>query len=135
MTRRILFILPLVTGASVMLLFGQNLAYKPDPHWKPPASAYRLVNPLRGRTDVLAGGSALFKEHCETCHGDRGQGLRHAADLQLPAVQAQPDGVLFWKISSGNSHTGMPSFSNLPELQRWQLVMFIRALREPRPPQ
>jgi len=35
---------------------------------------------------------------------------------------------LFWKISTGNTRGGMPSFSFLPDTQRWQLVMHLRAL-------
>jgi hypothetical protein len=54
---------------------------------------------------------------------------KHSADLQLPGVQRQTDGVLFWKISNGNTSRGMPSFSKLPELQRWQLVLYIRTLQ------
>ena len=46
-------------------------------------------------------------------------------------VQVQTDGALFWKISSGNTRAGMPTFSFLPEPQRWQLVLY---LREPRAP-
>ncbi|HYU78073.1 MAG TPA: hypothetical protein VEK56_03750 [Vicinamibacterales bacterium] len=37
-------------------------------------------------------------------------------------MQAQGDGALFWKISSGNTRAGMPSFGFLPEAQRWQVV-------------
>ena len=54
---------------------------------------------------------------------------KHSADLQLPVVQSQSDGVLFWKITNGNARRGMPSFSKLPELQRWQLVLYVRKLR------
>ena len=49
--------------------------------------------------------------------------------LQLPAVQQQSDGTLFWKITNGNPDRGMPSFSRLPELQRWQLVLYLRTLK------
>ena len=44
-------------------------------------------------------------------------------------VQAQTDGELFWKITNGKADGKMPSFSRLPELQRWQLVLYLRALR------
>ena len=54
---------------------------------------------------------------------------KHSADLQLPVVQEQSDGVLFWKITNGNARKGMPSFSKLPELQRWQIVLYIRTLK------
>jgi hypothetical protein len=49
--------------------------------------------------------------------------------LRRPAVQQQADGVLFWKLTNGNATRGMPSFSKLPELQRWQLVLYIRTLK------
>ncbi|HEV2728482.1 MAG TPA: hypothetical protein VGV15_00495 [Terriglobales bacterium] len=54
---------------------------------------------------------------------------KDAADFQLPLVQNQSDGTLFWKITNGNPDRGMPSFSTLPEPQRWQLVLFIRTLK------
>ncbi len=54
---------------------------------------------------------------------------KHSADLQLPVVQEQSDGTLFWKITNGNTGRGMPSFSKLPELQRWQIVLYIRTLK------
>ena len=38
------------------------------------------------------------------------------------------DGALFWKISTGNSRSGMRAFSFLPAAQRWQLVLFLRTL-------
>jgi hypothetical protein len=47
-------------------------------------------------------------------------------------VEAETDGALFWKVSSGNSHSGMPAFSFLPELQRWQLVLHVRSLASAR---
>jgi hypothetical protein len=43
-------------------------------------------------------------------------------------VQEQSDGVLFWKITTGNTRRGMPTFSFLPESQRWQLVLHIHRL-------
>jgi len=55
---------------------------------------------------------------------------KHAADLQLPVVQEQSDGALFWKITNGNPDRGIPSFSKLPEPQRWQLVLYLRTLRK-----
>jgi hypothetical protein len=42
-------------------------------------------------------------------------------------VQEQNDGALFWKITSGNTRTGMPTFSFLSELQRWQVVTYLRS--------
>jgi len=113
-----------------VLLAAQNLGYRQDPNWKAPQNAAARKNPLAGRTDVIAGGKKLFERHCIECHGHSGQGLGHAADLQLPVVQQQTDGTLFWKITTGNARHGMPTFSGLPELQRWQLVLYLHTLKQ-----
>lgn len=109
-------------------LLAQNVQYRPDPSWRPPDSAAARVNPLAGSPELAAGGRKLFQRQCAQCHGAQGQGLKNAADLQLPVVQQQGDGALFWKITNGNSRRAMPSFSGLPELQRWQIVLYLRML-------
>lgn len=115
----------------ISALWAQNPAYTPDPNWKVPAEAEAKKNPLAGNPGAAAGGRKLFLRHCAECHGNDGSGMprKRSADLQLAAVQSQSDGALFWKISDGNLAKGMPSFSRLPELQRWQLVLFIRTLK------
>ncbi|MFB3916723.1 MAG: cytochrome c [Terriglobales bacterium] len=109
---------------------AQNTTYTPDPNWRAPARAAAHANPLAGRADAVAGGRKLFLRECAECHGKQGEGLKGAADLQLPVVQSQSDGTLFWKITNGNPPRGMPSFSSLPELQRWQIVLYLRQLKE-----
>lgn len=98
------------------------------PAWTAPISAERRVNPLNARPDTAAGGAKLFRARCQSCHGRDGSGTSRGPNLTTRRVQAQADGSLFWKISSGNTRTGMPAFSGLPELQRWQLVLFVRRL-------
>jgi mono/diheme cytochrome c family protein len=120
--------------ASVMLaapmLSAQNTGYKQDASWRPPAEAIAKKNPLAAKPEAAAGGEKLFKRNCVECHGEDGTGLakKHAANLQLANVQEQSDGALFWKITNGNPDRGMPPFSRLPELQRWQLVLYLRKL-------
>ena len=109
-------------------LLAQNIQYRPDPSWRPPDTAAARVNPLAGSPGLAAGGRKLFQRQCAQCHGAQGQGLKNAADLQLPVVQQQGDGGLFWKITNGNPRRAMPSFSGLPELQRWQIVLYLRTL-------
>lgn len=109
-------------------LLAQNFQYRPDPSWRPPDSAAARVNPLAGSPEFAAGGRKLFQRQCAQCHGAQGQGLKNAADLQLPVVQQQGDGALFWKITNGNPRRAMPSFSGLPEMQRWQIVLYLRTL-------
>ena len=117
-------ILPVAAG----LLLAENLGYVPDPKWQPPLPAVARANPLQPTAEIVGGGRKLFARNCAQCHGEDGSGLKHAADLQLPVVQQQTDGALWWKISNGNPRRGMPSFSGLPELQRWQLVLYLRTL-------
>ncbi len=111
------------------LILAQNPNYQQDPNWRVPAKAAQRKNPLAGHPELAAGGAKLFLRNCVECHGKTGEGLKKAADLQLPLVQQQTDGALFWKITNGNPDRGMPSFSGLPELQRWQLVLHLRTLR------
>ncbi len=122
----------LAITAAVTFAAAQHLDYTPDPQWQAPPQATAKHNPLAAKPRLAAGGGKVFQRECSNCHGDHGEGLGNAADLQLPIVQDQTDGVLFWKITNGNARRGMPSFSSLPELQRWQLVLYIRSLVEQR---
>ena len=102
-----------------------------DPEWLAPVAAASKRNPLAGRADARAGGGRVFRDRCSSCHGDDGRGTTTAPDLTQPVVQSQSDGALFWKISGGNAYAGMPTFSFLPEAQRWQLVLHLRELAKP----
>ena len=110
---------------------AQNPHYQQDPEWRAPVEAASRENPLASKPDLAAGGKKLFVRNCVECHGREGAGMesKHSADLQLPIVQQESDGTLFWKITNGNTKRGMPSFSKIPELQRWQIVLYIRTLK------
>lgn len=122
-------------AASTLLLLlttaAQNTNYQPDASWHAPRESVSRTNPLANRPQAAAGGRKLFLRNCAECHDTDGSGIvkKHSADLQLPVVQEQSDGTLFWKITNGNPNRGMPSFSKLPELERWQLVLFLRRLK------
>lgn len=116
---------------SVSNSLSQNTSYQPDASWQAPTDAANKPNPLANKPALAAGGKRLFQRNCAECHGQDGSGIakKHAADLQLAIVQGQTDGTLLWKITNGNPDRGMPSFSKLPELQRWQLVLYLRTLK------
>jgi mono/diheme cytochrome c family protein len=97
-----------------------------DSTWSAPTEAAAKVNPLLNRPAALAGGEKLFQQRCAPWNGAGGRGTARAPDLNGREVQAQTDGQLYWKISTGNTHVGMPAFSFLPEPQRWQLVLALR---------
>lgn len=102
-----------------------------DLRWTAPPAASARRNPLPDRPDIRAGGARVFIQRCSACHGETGRGTAKAPDLTTSEMQSQSDGALFWKISTGNAFAGMPPFSNLPEAQRWQLVLHLRALSIP----
>ena len=126
---RVLATILLLGSGTLAMLWAQNADYRPDERWQAPREAAARGNPLPVTTEIVGGGRKLFLRHCAECHRSDGQGGKKAADLLLPVVQEQSDGALFWKISNGNPRRGMPSWSRLPEPQRWQLVLYLRALR------
>jgi mono/diheme cytochrome c family protein len=130
MRQWIIFAIALTFSAAAI---GQNASYQPDPSWLAPSQAAAKPNPLAQKSQAIPGGKKLFLRNCAECHNQDGSGIekKYAADLQLRVVQNQSDGTLFWKITNGNPDRGMPSFSKLPELQRWQLILFLRTLKAP----
>ena len=114
---------------TIGIVFAQESANQRAP-WIAPRTADAQQNPFARRPDVVAGGKKIFNERCSVCHREDGTGTNRGPNLTLARVQAESDGALFWKISSGNSRTGMPSFSFLPKPQRWQLVSYVRTLAE-----
>ena len=116
--------LTIATGVSSQ---GRT-SISPDPTWTAPPAAQAVANPLAARPETAAGGRKIFHQRCAPCHLDAGSGSSKGPDLRTDDVQSQSDGALFWKIASGNARSGMPSFSFLPEPQRWQLVLHIRTL-------
>ena len=101
-----------------------------DPSWVAPEDTAAKANPLTGRPQTASGGRKIYRQRCATCHDADARGTDRGPDLLAPDVQAQSDGALFWKISSGNTRAGMPSFSFLPDTQRWQVVLHLRALTQ-----
>lgn len=118
-----------LTLLGAAALFAQPPAPVVDPAWVVPPKAVERKNPMRDKPEAAAGGRKLFERSCLMCHGDATHERKNnAPDLSQPAVQAESDGSLFWRISNGNPRSKMPSFSTLPEGQRWQLVLYIRSL-------
>ena len=93
-----------------------------------PASAATRPNPYQGRDDARRAGEKLFHHHCASCHGAAGEGMDRAPALASPSVQDAAPGALFWVLRNGSLRRGMPSFSHLPEQQRWQVVTYLKSL-------
>ena len=76
-----------------------------------------------------------IRKKCEICHAYNGSGKTEIGagqyprppDLRQPTIQNMSDGEIFFHITNGIRHTGMPAWE-LPERQAWQLVLYIRNL-------
>lgn len=127
-------------------------AYEPPPAecpqprltGKAPEPVYGTRNPLTPSRWHLEQGRRLYREHgepvsCVACHGEHGDGRGPlACGLDPPprnfrcrsAVAGVPDGQLFWIIRNGSPGTLMPGYTELTDLEIWQLVLYLRRLVE-----
>ena len=117
-----------ILGISVLLIvyLARN--------WSVMAKARKLQNPVPATPEALAAGKESYREHCQSCHGENGDGKGDKA----PELSVTPgdftdaremhhyaDGELYWQITYGRRP--MPAFaSKLSEEKRWQLVDYIR---------
>lgn len=92
-----------------------------------PASAAAVKNPLEGQATAVAAGKKLFGQNCAQCHGNNLQGMGPAPALDNASTKNAKPGELFWFITTGNVNNGMPSWSQLPKQQRWQIVTFLES--------
>jgi mono/diheme cytochrome c family protein len=91
---------------------------------------WKKTNPYAGHADAIAAGAKLFADHCAECHGADAMGRRHRPNLRGGQVQTAADAELFWMLRNGNLRHGMPSWSALPEAQRWQIITYVKSLGE-----
>jgi mono/diheme cytochrome c family protein len=132
--------LKLVVGYSLLtgaVFFNQTASAQKYEKWVAPAEAIAQKNPLDGNKEVLADARKLYVSMCTPCHGEKGKGDGPAAaalnpkpaDHSSKSVQAETDGSLFYKMTTGRGP--MQSFrTKLTDAQRWSLVNYIRTLKK-----
>ena len=122
--RLLISLAPIVTAAAILCiaphLAGQTFR-------NAPASAAQMKNPYSGDAQAAAGGKKVYAQNCAQCHGNNLQGMGPAPTLLSPKVKDAKSGELFWFITNGNLNNGMPSWSQLPKPQRWQIVTFLES--------
>ena len=121
----------------VNISFTVKNTFQSNP-WNVPDKDKNAKNPLAGDAGSISEGKELWNTHCKSCHGAKGLGdgpkaaqlKTEPGDFSKPAVQSQPDGALYYKLTEGRDD--MPSFKKkLPEAEeRWALVNFIRSLKK-----
>jgi mono/diheme cytochrome c family protein len=134
--RKLLLALIFVTLCVVAVF-----TYYENRPWKVPEEAKRRPNPIQASTSALAAGRSIYMDKCTQCHGQTGKGDGPDAASYYPSptslvdakhMNSVTDGEIFYQISQGRKP--MPAFKKkLSEEQRWQLVLYVRALA-PVPP-
>jgi mono/diheme cytochrome c family protein len=128
-----IFVIALLLNAAVSR--GNTAAAQQSDAWTAPATAKSLKNPVRTTPQGVQEAGELFQQICATCHGARGagDGVLGKSLTPKPAnltdarrMNRATDGELYWKITNGRGP--MPSWQQLPEKQRWELVNYLRTL-------
>lgn len=101
-----------------------------DGQWraKVPEAARLRSNPMAGDPNALMAGAKLFQQNCATCHGKQAEGRAKRPNLHSDHIKDATPGELEWLLKNGSLKNGMPSWSRLPEQERWQLVSFLKSL-------
>ena len=114
----------LVTTSLVYAAAGDGL-------WmtRVPEKARARQNPFDGNPSAQAAGAKLFAQNCASCHGDDGTGRNQHPSLHTERIRSATPGELEWLLTNGSMKNGMPSWSRLPEQQRWQIVSFLKSVQ------
>ena len=125
MMRRTFGILLLVLSATL------GLAAVSSSRWEHvPAKDHGRANPLTGDAKAVAAGALVYRDHCLECHkaNAMGDGRRRPA-LKSDRIRTASDGDIEWFLRQGDLGHGMPSWSSLPEAQRWQVVSWLKSIQ------
>lgn len=125
-----------VSIAFVIVAAAGSIVLYSTRDWNVPEAARNLQNPVPPTDNSIREGMTSYSTHCQSCHGERGDGKGPRAEklsiaptdfTDARAMGRITDGELFWKISHGRRP--MPAFQDkLTEQERWQLVDYIRVL-------
>jgi mono/diheme cytochrome c family protein len=121
--RRYLLAVLLLSSASLLLAAADGSWLK-----RVPQQDHIRPNPYADNKDAVAAGGILFERNCAPCHGKTADGIGSRPSLRSTRVQTATDGELHWLLTNGDLRHGMPSWSRLPDAQRWQIVRYLRSL-------
>jgi mono/diheme cytochrome c family protein len=121
-------------GVAVLLLFMSAtliVAASSSSRWQQvPEKDHARPNPLAGTPQAAAAGAVVYRDHCLQCHkpNAQGDGRKHPS-LRSERIRSASDGDIEWFLRQGDLGHGMPSWSSLPEAQRWQIVTWLRSIQ------
>ncbi|HXP39760.1 MAG TPA: PQQ-dependent sugar dehydrogenase [Candidatus Acidoferrales bacterium] len=118
----------------IPVMFSVSTLIAQDAHFhNAPTSSNQLKNPYAGQQAALSAGAKLYATNCGSCHGIQGRGTGNVPPLAHGPTQVATDGEVFWFITTGSVNNGMPSWAALPEQQRWQIVAYLKSLKNSTP--
>ncbi|MGA7833282.1 MAG: cytochrome c [Terracidiphilus sp.] len=95
-----------------------------------PVKDHARINPFANQPEAISAGSLVYREHCQQCHKANAEGDGHKRpSLRSQRIHLANDGDIEWFLRQGDVRHGMPSWSSLPEAQRWQLVAYLRSIQ------
>jgi mono/diheme cytochrome c family protein len=137
MKKKLIKTLVLVFGGALLFSAVSGFSLNQQKPWVVPAADKNKANPVASNAESIAAGKLLFGTHCKSCHGAKGKGdgpkaanlKTEAGDFSKADFQAQTDGAIFYKTSTGRDD--MPKFkSKISDADDiWSIVNFIRTLK------
>jgi glucose/arabinose dehydrogenase/mono/diheme cytochrome c family protein len=129
---RSFFDLSLLIAVTILLPAALLFAADTDANFhNAPASAKATRNPYEGQDAAAQAGKRLYARNCLSCHGRRGEGSGNVPSLVDGKLESATPGEVFWFITKGDKDNGMPSWAQLPERQRWQIVSYVKSMGLP----
>jgi len=124
--RKNLAILSIVLSASLAVAAASNARWQHIP-----AKDHARANPLAGKLEAVAAGALVYRDHCLQCHmaDALGDGHKRPA-LRSERIRTASDGDIEWFLRQGDLGHGMPSWSSLPEAQRWQVAAYLKSIQQ-----
>jgi mono/diheme cytochrome c family protein len=128
MFRRNLWLMTAGLLLSATFLFAASVG---DGAWKTKVPEKERVreNPFTQESTAVAAGAKLFHQNCASCHGSEAMGSAKKPNLHSDRIRSSTPGELEWLLKNGSMKNGMPSWSRLPEQQRWQIVSYLKSLQ------
>lgn len=118
-------------AATAVMLASFAFAAMGDGSWmaKVPEKDRHRRSPILNDPNAVAAGAKLFGQNCASCHGGEGAGRDNHPNLRSDRIRRATPGELEWLLTNGSIKNGMPSWSQLPEPQRWQIVAFLKSMK------
>ena len=111
---------------------GFQVSYAPMPATIDSMSS--IANPVAADARSLANGHKYYAINCMVCHGEKGMGDGPATKYGMaginivgPATQGRSDGYIFGMIRNGRGL--MPTYNRIEEMDRWDVVNYVRGLQ------